>query len=234
MFGVFVNAVAIAVGSIIGVFVKNQISERITNAVMSSLGLFTLFVGIQGTLKSEKSIIVLLSIAIGTFIGALIDLNKYFEMFGEFLKKKVVRDKNSESAKFVDAFVTASALMGIGAMALLGSIEAGLEHNYTIFFLKSLMDFIAAIVFSTTMGIGVAFASITIIVFQGSMTLAASLLKPLAENTLLMNELICCGNLMIMATGFNIIGLTKIKVANMLPALIFLPIIYYIAIMINI
>lgn len=234
MIGVFVNAIAIAVGGIIGLFVKDKMSKRVVDALMCSMGVFTIFVGIQGTLKSEKTMVVLLSLAIGTLIGAIIDLNKYIEMFGEFLRKVFVKDKNSESGRFVDAYVTASALMGIGAMALLGSIEAGLEHKYTIFFLKSTMDFISAIVFSTTMGIGIAFASITIIILQGSMTLCASFLKPLAENEAMMKELICCGNLLILSTGLNILGLTKIKIANMLPALALVPIIYKLAEMIHI
>lgn len=227
MFGVIVNAASIVIGGIFGTIIKERFSEKVSKAVMEVMGLVSVFIGFQGALKGEKILVVLISMVIGTTIGTMIDLNKYIVNFGEFLKKKFASGENINNLKFVDAFVSTSILFGIGAMAILGSIEAGIKHEYSIFFLKSLMDFISAMMYATTMGIGVCFSSITIFVFQGTMTLCAGLIKPLTENAGLMNEIVCCGNIMIIAIGLNILNITKIKVANIIPSLLFVPIIYF-------
>ena len=226
MFGVFVNMATIVAGAIIGITVKKGIPKKVSDATMEIMGLISLFIGIQGALKGEKTLVVLISLVLGTVVGTMIDINKYVEGFGEFLKKKFASN-DSENAKFVDAFVTTSVLFGIGAMAILGSIEAGIKHEYSIFFLKSIMDFVSSVFYATTMGIGVAFSAITILVLQGSMTILASFIKPFADDVGLMNEVTCCGNILIMAIGLNVMGITKIKIANLLPSIILVPIIYY-------
>lgn len=228
MFGVFVNMAAIIVGGIIGTLFKKGIPEKISKCVMEVMGLVSIFIGIQGALKGEKTLVVLVAMILGTIIGTLIDIDSIINKFGKFLKKKFVNEKSSSNAKFVDAFVSTSVLFGIGAMAILGSIDAGLRHDYHIFYLKSMMDGITSIMFATTMGIGVCFSSITILILQGSMTLFAGFLKSIAENVGMMNEITCCGNILIIAIGLNVIGLTKLKIANMLPAIILVPFMYYI------
>lgn len=224
MFGVFVNAFSIIIGGTVGAFFGKKLPEKLSSSVFSVMGLFTIFIGIKGALVGEKSIVCILSLVIGTAIGTVIDIDKYIAKFGKFLKRKVA--VKGDNSKFVEAFVATSVLFGIGAMAILGSIDAGIKKDYSIFYVKSTLDFITSIVYGSTMGIGTSFSAITIIVLQGSMTLLASIVRPLAENTLLMNEISCVGNIMIMAIGLSILGLSKIKIANMLPAVVLTPILF--------
>ena len=144
----------------------------------------------------------------------------------EVLKKKFATKAKTSNAKFVEAFVTTSVLFAVGAMAILGSINAGLKQDYSILFLKSTMDFVAAIMYGASLGIGVAFSSIIVFALQGSIALCASLISFIAENEGMMNELTCVGSIVIMVLGLNLMGITKIKVANMLPAIILVPIVY--------
>ena len=228
MLGTIVNVVAIIAGAVIGILIKKNISEKVSTAVVTSLGVTTFFIGIKGALVGEKTLILVLSVAIGTMIGTIIDIDKYIGKFGEFLKKKFQKIiKDESSLKFVDAFVSASVLFGVGAMAILGSIDAGLKHNYEILFLKSVMDFTCAIMYGSTMGIGVAFSAITIFIVEGTLTICASFLTFLVENEPMMNEITATGNMLLIVLGLNLMGITKIKVANMLPAIILCPILYY-------
>ena len=225
MLGVIVNVVAIVVGSLIGVFLNKGLPEKITKDIMAALGLATVVLGIQGAIKSENTLVLVISLALGTMIGSFIDIDKYIYNLGDFLKKKFVKDGDS-NAKFVEGFVAASALFAIGAMAILGSIEAGLNHNYSILFVKSTLDFVMAIIYSSTMGIGVAFSAIVILIVQGGIAIFASSLTFLIENEGMMTELTAVGNVLIIAIGLNLIGIAKIKIANMLPAIILAPILY--------
>lgn len=227
MFGVIVNTVAIAIGGIIGSLAKEKIRTDIAETVMKVMGVFSLFLGMQGAIKGEKVLLILCSLVIGTVVGELIDIDKYIAIFGEFLKKKCMKKANKGSERFVEAFVTSGALFGIGAMAILGSIDAGLRHNYDIFYTKSMMDFVTSIMFSSTMGIGVAFSCIIIFILQGGMTILATFIKPIADNALLMNEISSCGSLIIVVIGLNLLGITKLKIANMIPAILMVPILYY-------
>lgn len=225
MFGVIVNTVSIAAGGIIGFIFKKGIPDKISSAVMNVMGLSTLAIGIQGAIKTNNVIALILSMAIGTAIGTLIDIEKYITIFGEFLKKNFAKnaDKNN-NIKFVDAFVSASVLFGVGAMAILGSIDAGLKNDFHIFYIKSTIDFVSSIMLAASMGIGVAFAGLTILISQGTMTLLASKLTFIAANAILLNEIGAVGNLMIMAIGLNLLSVTKLKIANMLPAIFLVPI----------
>ena len=221
MLGVLVNTVAIAVGAIIGIFFKKVLSEKVTTAVMSAMGLATFIIGLKGAITVEKTLLLIASIAVGTAVGTLIDIDKYVNRLGEFLKKVFSgKNKNDSNSKFAEAFASTSILFAVGAMSVLGSINAGLKHDYNILFLKSAMDFVASIMYAASLGIGVAFSAITIFIFQGLIALFASHLSFLAENPGLMNEFSAVGNLLVMTIGLNLIGVTKIKVANMLPAIV--------------
>lgn len=223
--GVFTNMAAIVVGGIIGVFAGSRFPEKLSKAILETMGVFTIFIGIKGAFVGEKSFVCLIALVAGTIIGTLIDLDMFVNKLGEFLKKKFSSNKSDNT--FVEGFVNASVLFGIGAMAILGSIDAGIRHDFNILLLKSAMDFVSAIVFATTLGIGVCFSAVTILVLEGGMTLLAGVIKPLAENQALMNEIACCGNILIMIIGFNMLKLTKIKVANMLPAVVLVPIVFF-------
>lgn len=196
---------------------------------MQAMGLATFFIGIQGALKGEKTLVLIISIVVGTIIGTIIDIDRYFNLFGEYLKKKFVKrkSKNSKNELFVDAFANATVLFCVGALAILGSIDAGIKHDYNIFILKSTLDFVSSIMLSTSMGIGVAFSGISIFIYQGILTIFASNFQFLANNVGMMNELSCIGNVLIIAIGLNLLGVTKIKIANMLPGIFLSPLVFY-------
>lgn len=229
MFGVLLNVATIVCGSLIGVFFRKFISEKISGAVMQAMGLATFFIGIQGALKGEKTLVLIISIVVGTIIGTIIDIDKYFNLFGEYLKNKFVKvkSKNDKNILFVDAFVNATVLFCVGALAILGSIDAGIKHDYNIFILKSTLDFVSSIMLSTSMGIGVAFSGISILIYQGLLTIFASQFQFLANNVEMMNELSCIGNVLIIAIGLNLLSITKIKIANMLPSIFLSPLVFY-------
>lgn len=227
MLGVLVNTIAIVIGAIIGVIFKKALSEKVTSAVMISMGIATFIIGLQAALKVEKTLLLVMSIAVGTAIGTIIDIDKYVNKLGEYLKKVFAsKSKSESSAKFAEAFASSSILFAVGAMSVLGSIDAGLKHDYNILFIKSTMDFVASIMYTASLGIGVAFSAITIFVFQGLVALFASNLKFLVDNPGMMNEFSAVGNLLVMTIGLNLMGVTKVKVANMLPAIVIVLILY--------
>lgn len=227
MLGVLVNIIAIVIGAIIGVIFKKALSEKVTSAVMISMGIATFIIGLQAALKVEKTLLLVISIAVGTAIGTIIDIDKYVNKLGEYLKKVFAsKSKSESSAKFAEAFASSSILFAVGAMSVLGSIDAGLKHDYNILFIKSTMDFVASIMYTASLGIGVAFSAITIFVFQGLIALFASNLKFLVDNPGMMNEFSAVGNLLVMTIGLNLMGVTKVKVANMLPAIVIVLILY--------
>ncbi|MBR3288256.1 MAG: DUF554 domain-containing protein [Lachnospiraceae bacterium] len=227
MLGVLVNTIAIVIGAIIGVIFKKALSEKVTSAVMISMGIATFIIGLQAALKVEKTLLLVISIAVGTAIGTIIDIDKYVNKLGEYLKKVFAsKSKSESSAKFAEAFASSSILFAVGAMSVLGSIDAGLKHDYNILFIKSTMDFVASIMYTASLGIGVAFSAITILVFQGLVALFASNLKFLVDNPGMMNEFSAVGNLLVMTIGLNLMGVTKVKVANMLPAIVIVLILY--------
>ena len=227
MLGVLVNTIAIVIGAIIGVIFKKALSEKVTSAVMISMGIATFIIGLQAALKVEKTLLLVISIAVGTAIGTIIDIDKYVNKLGEYLKKVFAsKSKSESSAKFAEAFASSSILFAVGAMSVLGSIDAGLKYDYNILFIKSTMDFVASIMYTASLGIGVAFSAITIFVFQGLVALFASNLKFLVDNPGMMNEFSAVGNLLVMTIGLNLMGVTKVKVANMLPAIVIVLILY--------
>ena len=227
MLGVMVNVLSIAIGGTIGILFKKILSEKITKAMMMTLGLATFVIGLQGALKFEKPLLLVISLAVGTAIGTIIDIDRYVNEFGEYLKKVFMSKVKSESGeKFAEAFASASILFAVGAMAVLGSINAGLKRDYSILFLKSTLDFVAAVMYASILGIGVAFSSITILLFEGGIALFSSLLKFLAENEAMMNEFSAVGNLLVMVIGLNLIEVTKVKLANMLPSIVVVVILY--------
>lgn len=225
MIGPIVNSISVICGSLVGILLKKRLSQDISNAILTSLGAATFFMGIKGALVGDKIIIVILSMSLGTLIGSIIDIDKYIGVFGNSLKEKF-SNKNKNDNLFVEAFVDASALFGIGAMALLGCLDAGLRQNYDILFTKSIMDFIASALLSISLGIGVLFSSISILIVEGSLTIFAQVLSFLVENEGMMNELTSTGNIIIMIIGLNLMKITKIKVANIIPALILAPLFY--------
>ena len=176
----------------------------------------------SGTLKGENMLLIVISIAIGSLLGELINIDEKLILLGNFIENKAKSFSKDTSISL--GFVTASLLFCVGAMAVVGSLESGLLGKYDILFTKSILDGVTSLILSSTLGIGVILSAFSVLVYQGLITLAASLLQNILT-TPIVNEMSAVGSLLIIGIGLNMLGITKIKVANMLPA-IFIPIIY--------
>lgn len=221
MLGTYVNVIAVLLGGIIGLLLKKGLSERITDTLMKGLGLCTIFLGISGSLEGKNSMILIISIVVGALIGEGLRLEDRINHFGQFLEKKV-RKGASDKVSVAEGFVTASLLFCVGAMTIVGALQSGLTHNYEMLFNKSILDFVAAVIFASTLGIGVLFSAGFVLVYQGAITLLAQWLEPFLTDVMIC-EMTCAGSVLIIGLGLNMLGLTKLKVMNYVPA-VFLPI----------
>lgn len=228
MLGTIVNTIAILIGGVIGLLFKNGIPERYSTTIMHALSLCVIFIGISGSLKCDNVLLLIISLVIGSFLGELLDIDAALKKFGDNLEKNFT----GRWGKISDGFVTASLLFCVGAMAIVGSLESGLSGNNKILFAKSMLDGISSIIFASSLGIGVLFSSLSVLVYQGIITLCASLLKGILVNAVITN-MTAVGSLLIVGLGLNMIGVTKIKVANLLPA-VFIPVIYQLILSIKI
>lgn len=236
--GTIVNVLAILAGSMAGLLLtwlvrhfsrflpSNSVAlgERLQTIIMQGVALCILFLGISGSLKGQNSLVTIVSMVIGAVIGEPLDLDKRMHYLGDWVQKKTEHLVKGDSGapSIADGFVTASLLFCVGAMAIVGSLQDGLTGDHSTLFAKSLLDGISSVVFSASLGIGVAFSAVAVLLYQGAISLAASFLSPLLGDAVIA-EMTCVGSLLIVALSLNMLGLTKIKVMNLIPA-IFLPI----------
>lgn len=225
MIAAVVNALAVFVGSLIGILFKKGIGENLQKAIMKAMGLITLLIAFQSALKTQDTLCVIMCLVFGTIIGELLKIDNGINSVGDVLKNKLAKG-GEQNSKFTEGFVTTSILFCVGSMTILGSLQAGVNHDYSIIFSKSVMDFVSSIVFGAAMGFGVTCTSIFVLVFQGGLTLAAGALSGVLTDAIV-TEMTAVGGVILIGLGFNILelGKTPIKVANMLPA-IFLPAAY--------
>jgi len=214
--GTLINAGAIAFAAVIGYLVRSGLPENMADTVQKVLGLLVMIIGIDYGLKAENFVVVGLALALGAILGVWWQVADRLGKLGDKLEGKLGQDRISEG------FVTASILFCTGAMAILGAIEDGLSGNYEILLVKSMLDGVFALLFAASMGIGVAFSALSVLLYQGAITLAAGLVKPLAT-PMLMADLNAWGGILIIGIGLNLIGVTKIRIANALPGLLVLP-----------
>ncbi len=224
MIGVFVNVATVLLGSAVGLLFRKGIPERISKALMLAIGLCTLYIGIDGALEGSKTIVLILSMVFGTLIGTLIDIDDKINRIGLFIEKKMKRGDDHSS--IAEGFMTASLLFCVGAMTIVGSLNAGLTGDNTLLFTKSILDLISSCLLASTLGIGVMFAAIFVLVVQGGLVLLAGLMQNVLTDQALIAEITCAGSVMIIALGLNLLGITKLKVANFLPALLLVPLFY--------
>lgn len=215
-----VNAVAIVIGALLGNRLRGGISERFRSILMQGMALAVMLIGITGAIKTTDALIVVVSLAIGALVGEGVNIEKRLEQAGDALKSRV---KGAE-ASFTQGFVSASLIFCVGAMAIVGSLDAGLRGEYSTILTKSLIDGITAAMLASTLGIGVIFSAVAVFVYQGAITLLAGLLQPLLTDAII-TEMSAVGGLLIFAIGLNMQGITKIRVGNLLPA-IFVPLAY--------
>ena len=216
--GVLVNTVTVIIGSAVGLLLKKGIPERLNKAVMTAIGLCTIAIGVTGIMKGQNQLVMILSMVFGTIVGTLIDIDKRLERLGEKLAKKSKSRENT----FSQGFVTASLLFCVGAMTIVGSMNAGISGDNEMLYTKSVLDLISSSMLAASLGFGVMCASGFVLVFQGALVALSMVLGSFLSD-FAVAELICAGSVMITALGLNLIGVTKIKVANLLSGLIFVP-----------
>lgn len=221
MIAVIVNTLTVLIGSTIGLLLKKGIPERITDTLMKGLGLCTIYIGWSGTLEGENTLVLILSMAIGIVIGEGLDLDDKLNRFATGIENRF--KKGEDKISLAEGFVTASLLFCVGAMTIVGSLQAGLSGDYEMLYTKSVLDLISSMVFASSLGIGVMLAGAFVFIFQGAIVLLAQFVAPFLTDAVIA-EMICSGSLVIFALGLNIVGITKLKVLNFLPA-IFLPIV---------
>ncbi|MBO7174849.1 MAG: DUF554 domain-containing protein [Spirochaetaceae bacterium] len=225
MIAVFVNCIAIIIGSLIGIIFSKRISDNLSRVVQTGAGVVTMVIGIEMALAYENIIFLAMAIIAGGILGSWMDIDGKILLLGDALGKLVLRKKNSQgqqeqgSSNFAYGFLNASVLFCVGAMAILGSIKAGIDGDYTIIFTKSVLDGFMAIIFAAALGIGTAFSALSVLVYQGALTLLSGLVAAYT-NDVLLAELGATGGILIIMIGVNLMGLAKIKTANYLPALV--------------
>ncbi len=222
--GVLVNTLTVIIGSGAGLFLKKKIPEKLTGAVMTAIGLCTIAIGVSGIIKGQNQLVMIISLVLGTIVGTLIDIDGKLNGLGDKFQKKRA-DKGTQStdnSTFSQGFVTASLVFCVGAMTIVGSMNAGISGDNQMLYTKSLLDLISSSMLAASLGFGVMCAAGFVFVFQGALVALALILGSFLSEFAI-NELICAGSVMITALGLNLIGVTKIKVANLLPGLIFVP-----------
>ena len=226
MIATVINSIAIIIGGLIGCTFGNKIGERYTKNLLTVMALITAVIGMQSAIGTASILIVVICLVVGTIIGIELKLDDRLNNSGDKIKEKLAGTKLGQG-RFSDAFVTSTLIFVIGAMSILGSIEAGLNHDYSILLTKSVMDFISAIAFAAALGPGVLFSSIPILIFQGGITLLAGVAEPFLTSEVI-TEMSAVGGVILFGMAINLLGLRKerIKVGDMIPA-IFLPIIYF-------
>lgn len=226
MIAVFVNMATVLIGSTIGLLFRSKIKERYTQTIISALALCTFVIGIMSAIGTSDIMVVIVCLVIGTVIGELIRIDDRIDNAGDFIKRKVLRGKVGDSM-FTEGFVSACILFCVGSMTIMGSIEAGINKDYSIIFAKSALDLMSSMAFAAAMGVGVAFSIVFILIYQGGLTLLAGVVAPYLSDVIV-TEMSAVGGAILIGMAINMLNLApnRLRVANMLPA-IFLPIAYF-------
>ena len=223
MIATFINCGAIIIGCLIGLVIKGGLPKRVSDLIMMALALSVLYIGISGSFEGVNTLITIISMALGALIGEFIDIDKWLNKLGDKIQDKF-KSSSGKDSKIAEGFVTSSLLFCVGAMSIVGALQAGLTGNCETIYAKTVLDAISSVVFSASLGIGVIFSSVSVLLYQGGITLGASFLSSLLSDPVVA-EMTATGSLMIVALSFNMLGMTKIKVANLLPAIL-IPIIF--------
>ena len=222
MSGTLSNVAAIVVGSLLGFLIKGGIPEKVKDTIIQGLALAILLIGISGSLKVNNIMLAIISMVLGSAIGEFIDIDRFMNNLGGIVEKKL----KGKGGQVSQAFVTASLLSCVGAMSIVGSMNSGLKGDNSLLYAKAILDFVFSLILTSSLGIGVMFSAVSVLLYQGSITfLAAALNELLIESVV--TDMSAIGSLIIIAAGLNLLGLSKIKVANLIPAM-FMPVFYQI------
>ncbi|NQX48304.1 DUF554 domain-containing protein [Paenibacillus tritici] len=219
LLGAIVNGMAIIFGTLLGKLLE-RIPESMKNTVMNAIGLALMLLGVQMGLRSENFLIVILSLVIGAVAGEWINIEDKFKRAGDWLERRAGAGRQGSLSL---GFVTASLVFVVGAMAILGSLDSGIKGNHEILYTKAIMDGFIAMILTSTLGIGVMFSAIPVVLYQGAIALLATQITRFVPDALLNDciaEMTAAGGVMIIGIGLNLLGITKIKVANLLPGIL--------------
>ncbi len=224
MLGTIVNVIAIICGSLLGLLFRKGIPDNYKEIIMSGIGLSVILIGVKSALSSDQLLIVIFSVIIGAGIGEFLKIEAKLESLGSYFESRLA-SKSSDTGSFARGFVTASLVFCVGSMAIVGALESGLTGNHQTLFAKSILDGVTSLIFASSLGIGVLFSGVAVFLYQGAITLTAVFMKNLlvAET---ISQMTSVGGLLILAIGLNLLGITKIRVGNLLPG-IFLPLLYF-------
>ena len=223
MLGVFINVITVILGSSIGLLFKKGIPERVSNAAMVGLGACTLYIGITGSLQGENVLILIASVVLGAIVGTLLNIDGTINRLAERVESRF--RKNGNDVSIAEGIISATLLFCVGSMTVTGSIQAGLTGDNSILITKAMLDLVSSMMLASSLGVGVLLSAITVFLIQGGLVLLAGFLSPLMSPGAI-NEMTCAGSLLIIMIGTNLMGITKIKVADYLPAILFAPVIY--------
>lgn len=215
MLGTIVNVIAIVIGGLAGVLFGQAFPEKIKNTVIQGIALTVLLIGLQMALKTNNFLLLIGSLVIGGLIGEIIGIEDKLNGLGRFLERKLSRGGEGNLTK---AFVTTSLIYCVGAMAIVGALEGGLNGNHSILFAKSMLDGITAVIFASSMGIGVIFSAVPVFFYQGSIASFAGLIQGILSDPVV-TEMSAVGGLLIFGIGINLLGIKEIKVGNLLPGI---------------
>ncbi len=224
MIGTLINCIAILLGSSLGLLLRRGMKDSIAKTVMQGIGLSVILIGVTGAIKTDNTLLVILSMVIGGVIGALIDIDGQMNRLGAWAQKKLTRGSD-ENNTFAEGFVTASLVYCVGAMAVVGALDSGIRGDHSTLIAKAALDGVTAIVFSSSLGIGVMLSVVPVLVYQGSIALLGNAIAPFLSDAVV-NEMSAVGGLLIMAIGVNMLLEKDIKVANLLPAIL-IPFLYF-------
>ncbi|MBP3911981.1 MAG: DUF554 domain-containing protein, partial [Niameybacter sp.] len=205
----------VLIGGFVGLFLKKGISKRFSDLIMNAIALVTMVIGITFATASENMLVVIISLVVGALMGEGINIDKKLNQLGGLIKSKV----KSESGNVGEGFVTATLLFCVGSMAIMGSLDSGLRGDHTVLYTKAIMDGISALIFASSMGIGVLLSAVPILLYQGSITLLSSFIQPYLTQSM-MTEMNAVGGILLIGLGISILGIKEIKVSNLLPALV--------------
>lgn len=213
LLGSLVNGGAIVVGGLVGMFAGKLLPERLRTSVMAALSLMTIGIAVPGLLKSSNALIPIISMVIGTIIGELLNIDAAVNKLGENLQKRF------SGSRVTEGFVTGSLVFAIGALAVMGPLQSGLQHQHDLLFSKSVIDGVASIVFASALGLGVALSGLMVFAVEGSIALLASVVAPYLGEAVV-NEITFVGSLLIVGISLNLLGITKLRILNMVPAIL--------------
>ncbi len=234
--GTIINTVLILIGSLAGMLCKKLLPERLKNTLLQTVGLVVVFVGIGGAVSAaltyedgafgtKDTLNMILSMVLGTLVGECINIEKRLDTFGNFCRRKLVHGDSHST--FAEGFVTASLIFVVGAMAVVGALDNGIRGDSSTLVAKGVIDCITGMVLASTLGVGVLFSAVPVFVYQGAIALLGVYIEPYLSAAVI-SQMSLSGSVLIFAIGINMLGFTKIKVGNMLPA-IFMPILFDLA-----